>query len=181
MGGCPCFLSRLHVYPLNGNASPAHKIRPPPTTMQIRNLLSKPISSGCPNLPKPMSGRTRESVGQSPSVSSIYRHHAPCPKNASPAMSSATGFWYSPGISVARNGTIQFPSVQTGDDLTGRAAKLVHENCCKNTEKSERGRSWNPKLAVAVGTAIARRPPHRSRRAELPHRALALDHHGHPL
>ena len=34
---------------------------------------------------------------------------------------------------------------------------------------------------VAVGTAVARRPPHRSRRAELPHRALALDHHGHPL
>src|SRR5581483_2958963 len=28
---------------------------------------------------------------------------------------------------------------------------------------------------VAVGTAVARRPPHRSRRAELPHRALASD------
>jgi hypothetical protein len=28
---------------------------------------------------------------------------------------------------------------------------------------------------VAVGTAVARRPPHGSRRAELPHRALALD------
>src|SRR5579872_324251 len=28
---------------------------------------------------------------------------------------------------------------------------------------------------VAVGTAVARRPPHRSRRAELPHRALAAD------
>jgi len=28
---------------------------------------------------------------------------------------------------------------------------------------------------VAVGTAVARRPPHGSRRAELPHRALASD------
>jgi hypothetical protein len=34
------------------------------------------------------------------------------------------------------------------------------------------------KKAVAVGTAVARRPPHRSRRAGLPHRALALDHDG---
>src|SRR5205807_2009942 len=32
------------------------------------------------------------------------------------------------------------------------------------------------RVAVAVGTAVARRPPHGSRRAELPHRALALDH-----
>ena len=32
------------------------------------------------------------------------------------------------------------------------------------------------KNVVAVGTAVARRPPHGSRRAELPHRALALDH-----
>src|SRR3954453_11010042 len=31
---------------------------------------------------------------------------------------------------------------------------------------------------VAVGTTIARRPPHGSRRAELPHRALASDHDG---
>jgi len=31
---------------------------------------------------------------------------------------------------------------------------------------------------VAVGTAVARRPPHGSRRAELPHRALALDDDG---
>jgi hypothetical protein len=30
---------------------------------------------------------------------------------------------------------------------------------------------------VAVGTAVARRPPHGSRRAGLPHRALALDDH----
>src|SRR5882724_8106496 len=29
---------------------------------------------------------------------------------------------------------------------------------------------------VAVGTTISRRPPHRSRRAALPHRALALGH-----
>ena len=29
---------------------------------------------------------------------------------------------------------------------------------------------------VAVGTAVARRPPHGSRRAELPHRALASGH-----
>ena len=32
--------------------------------------------------------------------------------------------------------------------------------------------SW---CMVAVGTAVARRPPHGSRRAELPHRALASD------
>src|ERR1019366_419838 len=31
---------------------------------------------------------------------------------------------------------------------------------------------------VAVGTAVSRRPPHGSLRAELPHRALALDHDG---
>src|SRR5260370_35105326 len=31
------------------------------------------------------------------------------------------------------------------------------------------------KSKVAVGTAVARRPPRGSRRAELPHRALALD------
>lgn len=34
---------------------------------------------------------------------------------------------------------------------------------------------------VAVGTAVARRPPHGSRRAELPHRALALKHLCQPL
>ena len=34
--------------------------------------------------------------------------------------------------------------------------------------------------AVAVGTAIARRPPHRSRRAELPHRAPASGHDAEP-
>src|ERR1700676_191754 len=32
----------------------------------------------------------------------------------------------------------------------------------------------NHEKVVAVGTAVARRPPHGSRRAELPHRALAL-------
>src|SRR5579862_3849445 len=32
-----------------------------------------------------------------------------------------------------------------------------------------------PLQMVAVGTAVARRPPHGSRRAELPHRALASD------
>src|SRR5437867_1680167 len=37
--------------------------------------------------------------------------------------------------------------------------------------------SWAPAAAhsrVAVGTPVARRPPHRSRRAALPHRALTL-------
>jgi hypothetical protein len=34
---------------------------------------------------------------------------------------------------------------------------------------------------VAVGTAVARRPPHGSRRAELPHRALASDNHAQSL
>ena len=38
-----------------------------------------------------------------------------------------------------------------------------------------------PFRAIAVGTAVARRPPHRSRRAELPHRALALDDDEKPL
>jgi hypothetical protein len=32
------------------------------------------------------------------------------------------------------------------------------------------------KKVVAVGKMVTHRPPHRSRRAELPHRALALDH-----
>ena len=36
------------------------------------------------------------------------------------------------------------------------------------------GRLRKPVL-VAVGPPVARRPPHRSRRAELPHRALASD------
>jgi hypothetical protein len=33
---------------------------------------------------------------------------------------------------------------------------------------------------VAVGTVIARRPPHRSRRAELPHRAPTSGHDAEP-
>ncbi len=35
--------------------------------------------------------------------------------------------------------------------------------------------AMSPNITIAVGTAIAGRPPHRSVRAELPHTALTLD------
>src|SRR5512147_2462891 len=38
----------------------------------------------------------------------------------------------------------------------------------------------NKVKSVAVGTVIARRPPHRSRRAELPHRAPTSGHDAEP-
>jgi len=63
--------------------------------------------------------------------------------------------------------------------------KDFEQEATEETEESSNSRH-EPKNGmwiefVAVGTAVARRPPHGSRRAELPHRALALDHDGQTL
>ena len=62
-------------------------------------------------------------------------------------------------VSVAQEGG----TIQDGSTNKGRSTNAV----------TERGQA--PRTEIAVGTAIADRPPHRSVRAELPHTAPTLD------
>jgi hypothetical protein len=60
-------------------------------------------------------------------------------------------------------------------DSPAPIAQIAEE---RSTTQSRSGRG--PKRGVAVGTAIARRPPHRSRRAPLTHRAPTSGHDVEP-
>jgi hypothetical protein len=61
-------------------------------------------------------------------------------------------------------------SVEAGE---GRA--LIKALLAEGLIEAAGRNAWKVTQAVAVGTAIADRPPHRSVRAELPHTAPALD------
>src|SRR6266542_6816702 len=69
----------------------------------------------------------------------------------------------------AKNTAGSLPEHTTGDNLQddSRIAKHAIRSGC--------GSARSHPLGIAVGTPVARRPPHRSRRAVFPHRALQDD------
>src|SRR4051812_17845582 len=76
-------------------------------------------------------------------------------------------------------GGVRVVDDSTGADIADASVKVVvseWKNWLSGLPPAEESKgSGVVSKTVAVGTAVTRRPPHGSRRAELPHRALALD------